>query len=215
VLKLFKDNRYFFFIAFIYLVGGFLVLIFIPKGTIEITLNKHHNKFLDIFFYYITFLGDGIFSVLFIILLFFRKIYYGIVCGVAFLFSTFIVQGLKRFFFAETLRPSKFFEGIEDLYYIDGLQIHSHFSFPSGHTSGAFTLFCFLALISKNVYAEILFFLLAFLVGLSRIYLLQHFFIDTYFGALIAIAATAATYYYFEMHTDLKHKDRLNRPLLR
>jgi membrane-associated phospholipid phosphatase len=134
------------------------------------------------------------------------------VAGVSLIVTTIVTQSLKRLVFADTLRPKAFFEGLKDLYYIEGLEIHSHFSFPSGHTSGAFTIYLVLALITRNSISGILFFVLAFLTGLSRIYLMQHFFIDTYFGAFIAITLTLIIFYLFEKSSLSKRED-LQRPV--
>ena len=59
-------------------------------------------------------------------------------------------------------------------------------SFPSGHTMSAFALFGLVALLlpqKKSVALVILF--LAVLVGISRVYLIHHFFIDIYAGSII------------------------------
>jgi membrane-associated phospholipid phosphatase len=157
-------------------------------------------------------MGEGIFETIIILFLFFIKRYYGIVAGITLIVTTIVSQTLKRLVFAETLRPKMFFEGFKDLYYIEGLEIHSHFSFPSGHTSGAFTVFLVLALITRNSWSGILFFVLAFLTGMSRIYLMQHFFIDTYFGALIAMVLTLILFYLFE-NSNLSKREDLQRPV--
>jgi membrane-associated phospholipid phosphatase len=213
--ELFRTHKYFFVITIIYLLAGGLLILYVPKGQIEIFINAHHNAFYDYVFQGITFLGDGIFSVLIVLLIFTRSIYLGIVSASAILLTTIITQGLKRLVFADALRPYKFFDSALHLYYIDGLQINSYFSFPSGHTSGAFTLFFFIALISRKPYMDILCFFIAAMVGLSRMYLLQHFFIDTYFGALIGIVFTFLIFVFFEYGTSLRKKASLNRPLFR
>ncbi|MDH5599438.1 MAG: phosphatase PAP2 family protein, partial [Cyclobacteriaceae bacterium] len=43
---------------------------------------------------------------------------------------------------------------------------------------------------SKNKYISALSFILALTVGFSRVYLLQHFFVDIYFGAILGVIAT-------------------------
>jgi len=65
-------------------------------------------------------------------------------------------------------------------------------SFPSGHTAAAFCLFTFLAFILTPRYKwlGIVFFILAMLVGYSRLYLAAHFFHDVYFGSLFAVLFT-------------------------
>ena len=213
MFELFRIHKLFFFITLLYILVGAGLIFFIPKGQIEIFINNYHTSFYDYFFQAITFLGDGIFSAIVIVILFFRKIYYGILGTVSILLSTLVSQGLKHMVFADALRPFKFFEGTTQLYYIKDFQVHSYFSFPSGHTSGAFTIFFLIALITRKSYMDVLCFVLAAFVGLSRMYLLQHFFIDTYFGALIGILFTFFTFIYFHYYTSLKNNSSINRPL--
>ena len=69
-------------------------------------------------------------------------------------------------------------------------------SFPSGHTMAAFALFAFLAFVlpvKRGVSA--LLFSFALLVGLSRIYLVQHFFKDVYLGASIGLFLAMVCYF--------------------
>jgi undecaprenyl-diphosphatase len=65
-------------------------------------------------------------------------------------------------------------------------------SFPSGHTTSAFVVYGFIAIAlfsasQKSKVIPMLFLLLAFLVGFSRVYLLQHYLSDVITGALIAL----------------------------
>jgi membrane-associated phospholipid phosphatase len=61
-------------------------------------------------------------------------------------------------------------------------------SFPSGHTTGAFCLFCFLAILLPPRYKPLglVCFLVALAVGWSRMYLAAHFFLDVYVGSILA-----------------------------
>ena len=65
-------------------------------------------------------------------------------------------------------------------------------SFPSGHTSAAFTLFCLVAILLPRPYRYwgVVFFILALLIGYSRIYLAAHFFLDVYVGSIIGTIFT-------------------------
>jgi membrane-associated phospholipid phosphatase len=54
---------------------------------------------------------------------------------------------------------------------------------------------------------------MAILVGLSRVYLLQHFFIDIYFGSLIGFLIGIITYTLMES-SSLSGKSSLKRGLL-
>lgn len=185
------------------------------KGEFERIVNKRHHSYLDVFFFYITYLGDGWGSVIILFLIFLRKIYYGILALVSFLASTIIVQVMKRLIFADSPRPSKFFEKEIDLHIIQGLELHSFFSFPSGHSSGAFSIFIILAMVSKNQMLVAFYFILSVLVAFSRVYLLQHFFLDTFVGAWIAIIFAFLTYYYIEFKSTLPQKAILHKPLLK
>ncbi len=65
-------------------------------------------------------------------------------------------------------------------------------SFPSGHSQGAFSFFCFTAMLLSVKYKWIgfIFFCAAFLVAYSRIYLAAHFFADVYVGSIIGCVLT-------------------------
>jgi len=57
-----------------------------------------------------------------------------------------------------------------------GLTQLSNNSFPSGHTTAAFTLFCFITIISVNKKWGYLLGIIASIVAYSRVYLSQHYF---------------------------------------
>jgi membrane-associated phospholipid phosphatase len=65
-------------------------------------------------------------------------------------------------------------------------------SFPSGHTCAAFSLFTFLSLLASARYQPLglLFFILAALVGYTRMYLAAHFFADVYAGSILGTIGT-------------------------
>lgn len=213
MLNVLKNTGYFFFLFLLYLITGAVLLFLFFKGPIEIFVNQFHTPFLDEFFQIITMFGEGILPVCIIVILFFRKIYYGIVASASLIASTIIVQSLKRTIFSDVLRPKAYLKNVPDLYYIENIEIYSLHSFPSGHSSGAFTLFMVLAYFAKNRIVQIFCFIMAFLVTLSRVYMMQHFFIDTYFGAAIGVFITAFVIYYFENYSNLKNKPFANKPI--
>jgi membrane-associated phospholipid phosphatase len=213
LVSIFKNNKAFFICMSLYISIGFFILIFVHKGEVEQFINVYHHPYLDKIFLILTDLGDGTFISIIIALLFFIRIYYGLLGGISFLTSTIIVQIIKRYAFPDSPRPLRFFEPTIPLHYVDGLEIHSYFSFPSGHTSGAFTIFCLLTILVRNKYLGLVFFLLAFIVGFSRMYLLQHFFIDTYFGAIFGTASTVMVYYIMQYKTNLSSNHRLSKPI--
>ncbi len=68
-------------------------------------------------------------------------------------------------------------------------------SYPSGHTTAAFALFTLVALAYPRWWAQLLAFCTALTVGISRIYLVQHFPEDVFLGALIGVTVAMIFYY--------------------
>ncbi len=178
-------NKSGFYIYYLFLVIGIFALLLCAKGDFLLWLNAHHNSTFDFFFKYWTHLGDGLVFAFLGILFIMTSYYNTIVLIFAVISQTIIVQGLKRFVFDDVVRPKLFFEDFDAIYQVPGVEIHASNSFPSGHTATAFTMAVLLSLMIKNKYWTALLMLIAILVGLSRVYLLQHFFIDIYFGSLI------------------------------
>lgn len=198
MLIIFKRNPIFFMLFFIYLCTGAWILTQFEKGELEILINQNHQNFLDIAFSYLTYLGDGIFYAVIVISMYFinqRKAIVGLAC---FLMSSFAAQFLKKVFFANEPRPKAFFGDKFDLHFVEGVEIFSVQSFPSGHSTTAFSLFCLLALWYRKPIWGFLFFVCALIASFSRVYLLQHFFIDTYFGAILGVGITLFLYWIFE-----------------
>jgi len=165
------------------------------KTDLHLAINSIHNRHLDIFFYYITYLGDGLVAVLTIIILLTVKYRYALIVGISYAISSMFTQLLKRTMFEDVVRPKKFFEGIHDLYFVPGTENHLYNSFPSGHATTAFALYFSLALIVKNSTLKFFLFVVALLVGFSRIYLSQHFLSDVYAGASIGVFVTFISYW--------------------
>jgi membrane-associated phospholipid phosphatase len=95
------------------------------------------------------------------------------------------------------MRPSVILKDYP-LHFVDGVEMATHFSFPSGHTTFAFAFFGFLALNSTKTIFKLLYLFLAVLVALSRIYLLQHFLIDTIVGSMIGFLCALIGHFVYE-----------------
>lgn len=110
-----------------------------------------------------------------------------------------IAQVIKRSWDAP--RPVKCFAdnfpNIE-LHKIAGVKLYVHNSFPSGHTTSAFAFFLVLAYFTKNKALQFLYFILAVMVGFSRVYLSQHFILDLLAGSFIGVSITILFQLYFE-----------------
>ncbi len=180
-----------------------VLLTFNSKSSTHLEFNTFHNTFFDIFFYFFTFLGDGVVALLVVVILLAVKLRYAIIVGVSNIIASLITQLLKHTLFAGVVRPKKFFEGIHNLYFIPGVNNYLYNSFPSGHTTCAFSLYLGLAFLTKNKIVKTLLFFIAFLVGYSRIYLSQHFLEDVLAGALIGVITTIIIYYFVQQSNKL------------
>ena len=190
-----------------------LFLILFSKSEIHIYLNKFHTNWLDPIFRYTTDLGDGMaIVVVSVILLFFskRKMFQVALSGVL---SGVIAQFLKKVVFGPTPRPSAYFEDLNiPLHYVDGVELHTAFSFPSGHATAIFTLITSLVLILKRPKLDVFFIALAVIIAYSRIYLSQHFLGDIFAGSMIGIGASL-TVYTLLYQTKIIEKASLDKPL--
>lgn len=179
----------------------FLLLYIFSKATIFLYINHHHCISTDFIFSNLTYIGDGncFAAILFFAYFLTRKKHFFV--GLWFFASTSLVSTIfKRLIFFNELRPSAWFNKLTPIHYIDGVTIYSHNSFPSGHTITAFALAFYLTYLSENKYYGILYVLLAFLVGYSRIYLAEHFFADVTFGSLISVITCTITLYLIKLY---------------
>jgi len=196
-----KDNRTFFITYNLLLLIGLYPLLVWDKLTVFLFINKHHHHFLDKFFYYITYLGDGITYGLLLLILWllkvpFKKLFIG---ATSFVGMSIIIQSLKRIIFSHYHRPIKLVDDPSQLHIVDGVDIVHYLSFPSGHAGTIFVAVCLLNLIlpNRNGLYSIFLLCLAALVAYSRVYLCQHFYTDIYVGGLIGGWTTFLTYAFF------------------
>lgn len=192
---IFKTNVSFLFPYILFIISGAFLLVINTKTETHLGFNTLHSSFFDSFFYYTTYLGDGLMVLLTVIILMAVKYRYAVIVGLSNIIASIITQVLKQTVFNDVVRPKKFFEGIQELYFVPGVENHLYFSFPSGHATCAFSLYFALALLVKNKALELSLFFVALLAGYSRIYLSQHFFEDVYAGSLIGISITFIVYY--------------------
>lgn len=212
MLQLIRQNRFYFLCLALFFVATGIILLNSERGDAVLLFNKYHQPITDKLFYYITYLGDGRLVVaLLIILLLFKNIYQGLVLGISVLNTFLVIQFLKIYIFEELARPSVYFPKETNLHFVDGLEMHLYHSFPSGHAGQNFAIFMICSLLVKNKNWSFLFFLLAFLGAISRVYLAQHFLIDIYFGALIGSLVSFTTYYYLINYTKLSTIQRLQK----
>ncbi|MCS6824299.1 MAG: phosphatase PAP2 family protein [Cytophagaceae bacterium] len=182
----------------------------------ELIVNQNHNLFFDYFFYYITALGNGMAALAYItILLLFVSTYSAIHNTVSILVTTVFIQTFKLWLFSHMVRPASFFaQQNYSIYIVEGVELHSNYSFPSGHTAQAACLTLCTALCMRNKKIGAVLFLIALMVSFSRVYLMQHFLIDTYAGMWLGTIVAIASYNITEKYFGLKNNLSLHRGLL-
>jgi membrane-associated phospholipid phosphatase len=171
--------------------------LFIPKQQGVLWINGHHFLWLDQFMVLTTTLGAGLLFLPLLAIMLFVRFRYAILTATVWIGHGILCAVLKRGLFGHLKRPKELIDN-SLLHFVPGVEVHSHFSFPSGHTA---TIFCFAFLLSlfvKNTAATVGLLLVALIVGYSRIYLLQHFLVDVAAGAVIGVVITYLLWRYFE-----------------
>jgi len=167
----------------------FLFLLLKGKEASFLVINQYNNPAFDRVFEYWTYLGDGIIWVpLFVYVLIFKREFF-IAILASLIICTVLTHFLKRVVFPDEMRPIIVL-GTEKVRVIEGLHINTKNSFPSGHTSTAFTLALLMAYIVRGNFWVYFFPIVAFFVGYSRVYLAQHFVTDVFAGMLIGILSS-------------------------
>ncbi len=189
-----KENQPFLVTYIIIFLMLFTFTLFINKGDEIIYLNQFHNPINDLFFKFSSEFAEGLYYSILLIILGLFSIKYLFNGVITYLLSGAVTQILKRIF--DIPRPKLFFPEIiiNNLHFVEGVVIYTKFSFPSGHTTAAFSMMFFLSLITPNKYAKVLFAIYASLMGLARVYLVQHFFVDIIAGSIIGISITLLAY---------------------
>lgn len=189
-------NRLFFGLWGFFFIVGTVLLFTLGKPIAFIDLNPYHRSTLDTVFSWITFLGDGTFSlIVFVLFLFKRRWSAATQIIAAFLLSGLLAQLLKRLF--SMPRPMQFFSAGQYPYFIKGVTHLGFASFPSGHSTSIFALATLMALFTKDQRLKVLYLLGAVLVGYSRIYLGQHFLGDVLMGSFIGIVTAVGIHWLF------------------
>jgi len=180
-----------------------VILLICSKKEIHLFLNDYHSPFGDMVFPWLSRLGEeGVYVVICLIFLFKKKYRAFIATLLAILTHIIIVQSLKNFIFGNEPRPKMVF-GEQVLNFVEGIEVHSYMSFPSGHTATAFSAFCLVVLFHKHWLWQVMAFLGACSVAMARMYLQQHFLIDVFFGSVIGIFSALGAYYWYLGRADL------------
>jgi membrane-associated phospholipid phosphatase len=159
------------------------------KNESFLMINGHYSVQADYFFNWVTLLGEWISWVpLFAYALFYQRRFL-IAVVVALLVCTLLIRLGKNVIFEGQPRPLRL---LQDAARGVPLLKHNRYvdSFPSGHTSTAFTTAMLLAYAVRRRWAPYFFILVAFLVGYSRVYLAQHFVTDVLAGIIVGVISS-------------------------
>jgi membrane-associated phospholipid phosphatase len=194
--KILAGNSLFFGLWLLFFAVGLFFLLTLGKAASFMDLNAYHQSTLDTIFIWVTFLGNGVFSIIvFVIFLSQRRWSQAAQVMLAFLLSALVAQILKNLF--SMPRPKQFFPPGQYHYFIDGVTGLGFASFPSGHTTSVFALATLLAIFTKSQKAKIAFLLGGVAVGYSRIYLGQHFLGDVLMGSCIGTLTSVLVHWLF------------------
>lgn len=185
-----------FLIIFIFyeVVGWFFVGSFRPIDQLQL-INGNHSNLADWVFQILTSMAEVILPLLLLVYLIrFQKVFV-LPYVYAYALSTGLIQFLKHIVFTEALRPVAYFaqSGVK-WHLIEGMPIHAYNSMPSGHTGAAFFMFFWVAVLVRSWHWGLFAGLLAVGVAYSRVYLFQHFPVDTLVGAVIGAGSSALFY---------------------
>lgn len=195
IKKIIKDNKYFYYPYLCLILCSLPVLLVKEKGFLTIVLNSNHTLVMDYFFKYFTYSGTGFLLTPLLIFLYFkyRMISYYFLFNYA--INGLLTFVLKRYLIIDNFRP--YWELKRTFHKVDGVEIKKLFSMPSGHANMAFLICLGLCFFTKDKTKHLVLFLVASLVAFSRLYLYQHFFIDTIIGSAMAVVITTGSYVFF------------------
>ena len=210
-----------------------LAVLGLDKGDLHLLLCDRHTPARDIFYRYYTQIAEWFPYVVCICLLLFGRLGNGVFATSAMIGSALTTQLFK--YIVNAPRPLKWFELNHpeiQLPLTPGVDVHSWFSFPSGHTTSFFALafvVCVIGSSQRNqrnqrnqsnlnnlsnqntqryrilrIIEQVVLFFLAALGGYSRIYLSQHFSADVFAGMVVGILITIVCYAIFVRFEDKK-----------
>jgi membrane-associated phospholipid phosphatase len=197
MIRIIRDYPLGFLLYALLLLSGLMLVAAVPRLELHVWLNSSHTKSVDSFFRMLTWLGNGWFAVIFSMLFLFIRFRYFFMLILSYCVSGLMAQFLKRFVFPDILRPAAYLDQMPGLELVPGMDLHHTLAFPSGHTTTAFAILLLTGFIIHKKYAVFGLMLLAWLAGLSRVYLSQHFLVDVLAGSVLGVFSALFFYWYF------------------
>jgi membrane-associated phospholipid phosphatase len=199
-------NLYFIIPVLLWVIAGGFTCYTCDKRMLFFAINTRYSDIGDVLMYYITMMGQAevIIPVLLALMIVpkFRNWWYFITAILCNALPAAVHNYIKGYL--NHPRPRQVFRGDTAMHYLTNWPELLHAGFPSGHSQGAFSFFCFLSLLltAKDRKLGLLFFFLAILVGYSRIYLTAHFFEDVYAGSIFGVVTTTLIFSVMSYYKD-------------
>jgi membrane-associated phospholipid phosphatase len=185
---------------------GALLLCFFEQQVLFAFVNTHYSDAGNYLMVWCSDMGEAPFIVTTALFTFLvaanRNIWHFLCLALCLSMPSVVTQLIKHWL--ELPRPMAVYEGAQWLHHIDSWPLLRANSFPSGHTTGAFSLFSVLAwmLPRRYRYFGLFFCILALSVAYARLYLAAHFFADVYAGS---ICGTLVALFFYVLVLKLKH----------
>ncbi|MCA6440810.1 MAG: phosphatase PAP2 family protein [Sediminibacterium sp.] len=190
-------SKFFLAVAITTVLGITLILLSIVVGKNELflILNGNLGSIGDFIFKYATYLGDGIIWIpVGIWVLIYHRQKWVLLFSLIIISTAFVNMG-KFVLMPEEPRPYAAIENKQAIHTVSGVDIHTIYSFPSGHTTTAFSVYLLLLVLTDSAVLLVVGLILAAMAGYSRIYLAQHFPLDVGAGMITAVIAVLISKY--------------------
>jgi membrane-associated phospholipid phosphatase len=168
-------------------------------------INGNNSAVADLAFQALTATAEVVLPIVLLLYLIRFKKAYALPYVYSYALSTGLIQGLKHLVFTDALRPLAYFasSGVK-WHIVPGLLISEFNSMPSGHTGAAFFMFFWVAVLLRRLTWGLLAGIIAVGVAYSRVYLFQHFPVDTLVGAAIGVGSSALFYSIYDAKSSSK-----------
>ena len=164
-------SKFFLAVAITTVLGITLILLSIVVGKNELflILNGNLGSIGDFIFKYATYLGDGIIWIpVGIWVLIYHRQKWVLLFSLIIISTAFVNMG-KFVLMPEEPRPYAAIENKQAIHTVSGVDIHTIYSFPSGHTTTAFSVYLLLLVLTDSAVLLVVGLILAAMAGYSRI----------------------------------------------
>lgn len=187
---------------------GIVLIALMQKPSMNVWINDHWaNRTLDpIFILYSDIFQGYAVAIPAIILLFISRKKFFMMCTLG-LMVLILVWCIKEYIIGNIPRPTKLIPLEDYAHVLEDLSIYKeNYSFPSGHSTTAFGVTTLLAYFCRNRWASFFLFSIAMGAAFSRIYLLQHFYVDVYAGMILGYAFAIIVMFIFGRYSHISEE---------